>query len=100
MATSLRALGILVIVLALGVAGVAAWQLAADTRFPDVVAAYGRHPDHPIFEAEYVLAAARHYGLLAAVAGSLFAGVVFGALLLGLGEVLRRLPPGGGRPVG
>lgn len=93
MAAALRALGLLVVALGLGVAGVAAWALATDQQFAEVAAAYARHPAHALFQAEYLAAAARHYGLAAAVAAGLLVGLGLGAILLGLGEILRRLPP-------
>lgn len=92
MASLLRGLGVLVLVVGLVTAAVAAWQLAADVRYAEVAAAYARHPDHALFQADYVAAAAWHYGLIAALVSGLLGGLSLGAVLLGLGEVLRRLP--------
>ena len=63
MPTFLRALGSLVVAAGLFIAAVAGWLLAADTHFQEVAAAYGRHPEHALFQAEYWAAAVRHYGL-------------------------------------
>jgi hypothetical protein len=93
----LRGLGALIMVLGLGVAGIAAWLLAGDVHFQEVAAAYARHPEHVLFEADYWRAAARHYGLLAAFGGGLLGGLSLGGMLLALGELLRRVPPQAGR---
>jgi hypothetical protein len=92
MPTFLRALGSLVVAAGLLTAAVAGWLLAADTHFQEVAAAYGRHPEHALFQAEYWAAAARHYGLLAAAVGGLLGGLSLGGILLALGQLLRRIP--------
>ena len=92
MPTFLRALGSLVVAAGLLTAVVAGWLLAADTHFQEVAAAYGRHPEHALFQAEYWAAAARHYGLLAAAVGGLLGGLSLGGILLALGQLLRRIP--------
>ena len=92
MATALRALGALLAILGVAVASIAAVMLLRDTQFAEVAAAYARHPDHALFRAEYLTAAARHYGLLAAGVGGLLAGLAGGGMLLGIGELLRRVP--------
>jgi hypothetical protein len=89
----LRGLALLVAALGVVTAGIAGLRFAADVRFAEVAAAYARHPEHPLFQAEYWAAAARHYGLLAAAVGGLLGGLVVGAVLLALGELLRRVPP-------
>src|SRR5262249_40564943 len=88
----LRVLGTLVLVLGPAPAAVAGWHLTRDTAFADAAAAYARHPEHPLFEADYYRAAAWHYGLIAFVVGALLIGLTAGSALLGLGEALRRLP--------
>jgi len=88
MAVFLRALGVLVLALGLATAAVAGWLLAADAHFQEVAAAYGRHPEHALFQAEYWAAALRHYGLLAVV--GLLGGLSLGGILLALGQLLRR----------
>lgn len=92
MATALRAFGALLVILGVAVASVAAVMLLRDAQFAEVAAAYARHPDHALFRAEYLTAAARHYGLLAAGVGGLLAGLAGGGMLLGIGELLRRVP--------
>ena len=92
MATVLRALGALLVILGVAVATVTAVMLLHDEQFAEVAAAYARHPDHALFRAEYLTAAAQHYGLLAAGVGGLLAGLAGGGMLLGLGELLRRVP--------
>jgi hypothetical protein len=93
MATALRALGVLLVVLGVAVAAVATVLVARDGQFAEVAAAYARHPDHALFRAEYLSAAARYYGLMAAGAGGLLAGLAGGGMLLGIGELLRRVSP-------
>ena len=91
MPTFLRALGSLVVAAGLFIAAVAGWLLAADTHFQEVAAAYGRHPEHALFQAEYWAAAARHYGLLVAVVGGTVGGLSLGGILLALAQLLRRV---------
>ena len=92
MVTALRALGVLLVLLGVVVAVVATVLVARDDQFAEVAAAYARHPDHALFRAEYLTAAARYYGLMAAGAGGLLAGLSGGGMLLGIGELLRRIP--------
>jgi hypothetical protein len=92
MATFLRVLGAIVIVVGLAVAGVAGWTVARDAHFAEIAAAYARHPEHALFQGEYWAAAAQHYGLLAATAGGLLGGLSLGGALLALAELLRRVP--------
>ena len=87
----LRALGILIVLIGLGVAGVSGWLLAGDEHFREVASAYARHPEHALFQTEYWAAAARHYGLLTAAAGGLLGGLSLGGILLALAELLRRV---------
>jgi hypothetical protein len=91
MESFLRVLGVLVIVVGLAIATVAGWGLAGDAHFAEVAAAYARHPEHALFQGEYWAAAARHYGLLGAVAGGLLGGLSLGGMLLALAELLRRV---------
>ena len=91
MATALRALGALLVILGMIVAVVATVLVARDEQFAEIAAAYARHPDHALFRAEYLTAAARYYGLMAAGAGGLLAGLAAGGVLLGIGELLRRV---------
>jgi hypothetical protein len=91
MAAYLRALGALVLVLGIGVGLVSGWLVASDAHFREVAAAYARHPEHALFEADYWRAAARHYGLLAACVGGLLGGLSLGGILLALAELLRRV---------
>ncbi len=88
----LRVLGVAILLLGLGTAGVAGWLVAVDAQFTEVAAAYARHPDHALFQTEYWLAAARHYGLFAAALGGLLGGLSLGGILLALSELLRRAP--------
>jgi hypothetical protein len=89
----LRALGGVVLALGLASAVLAGWFLMRDVAFAEAAAAYRRHPGHPLFQADYWVAAIRHYGLVALVAGGLLVGLIGGSALLALGQVLRRLPP-------
>ena len=88
----LRGLGAFVMVLGLGVAVASGWLLAGDAELREVAAAYTRHPEHALFQADYWRAAARHYGLLGALVGALLGGLSLGGMLLALGELLRRVP--------
>jgi hypothetical protein len=92
MAGLLRVLGVVVIVLGFTAATIAGWHLVGDEHFREVAAAYARHPEHALFRADYMAAAARHYGLIAAVAGGILGGLALGGVLLALGELLRRVP--------
>ena len=92
MARFLRILGAVVIAVGLAVAAVAGWLVAGNEHFAEVAAAYARHPEHALFQGEYWAAAARHYGLLGAVAGGLLGGLSVGGTLLALAELLRRVP--------
>jgi hypothetical protein len=95
MTAVLRALGTATLALGVIAAAVAGWLLVADTAFGEAAAAYARHPEHDLFRAEYLVAAARHYGLVAVVVGGTWGGAVVSAVLFGLADVLRRLPPRG-----
>jgi hypothetical protein len=88
----LRALGALTLVAGVGTAVVAGWHLTRDTAYVEAAAAYDRHPGHPLFQADYYVAAARHYGLMALIAGGLLVGLAGGSALVALGQVLHRLP--------
>jgi hypothetical protein len=90
----LRVLGIVVLVLGVGAGAYAATSLAFDTAFAEIAAQYARHPDHPLFQAEYYAAAAKHYGLVAGAIGGVLGGLVFGSLLFGLATVVARQPSG------
>lgn len=86
----LRVLGALVVLGGLVTAGVCGALFVGDANYYEVVAAYERHPNHAIFQAEYWAASARHWALLAAAIGGVFTGLTMGSLLLGVGELLRR----------
>jgi hypothetical protein len=84
---------VFLVILGGAVAAVAVMLLARDEQFAEVAAAYARHPEHALFRAEYLTAAAWHYGLMATGVGGLLAGLAGGGMLLGIGELLRRVPP-------
>ena len=86
----LKLLGVIVLVLGLVTAAVTAGELAVDAHFREVADAYARHPEHPLFQADYYVAAARHYGLVAGAVAGILGGLVFGSLLLGIASVLAR----------
>jgi hypothetical protein len=88
----LRAVGAGVLLLGTAIAAVAGWLFAADAEFAEVAAAYARHPQHTMFQTEYWIAAVRHYGLLSAAVGGLVGGLVAGTTLLGIAQILRRMP--------
>jgi hypothetical protein len=88
----LRALGALVVLLGLATAVVCGVLFVGDANYYEITAAYDRHPNHAIFQAEYWAASAQHWALLAAAITGLFTGVTIGSLLLGVGELLRRKP--------
>jgi len=92
MPTALRALGLLLVLMGAVGAGVAAVVVIRDEQFAEVAAAYARHPDHALFRAEYLTAAARHYGVLVAGILGLVAGLAGGGVLIGIAELLRRVP--------
>ena len=89
----LRVLGVVVLAGGLGVGGWAGTRAVGDTAFAEVATAYERHPDHPLFQAEYYAAAGRHYGLIAGAVGSIGGGIVFGTMLLALAAILARDRP-------
>jgi hypothetical protein len=86
----LRILGIVVLALGVGLGAYAATRAIGDTDFAEVVQRYERHPEHPLFQAEYYASAVRHYGLVAGAVGGILGGLVFGSLLLGIASVLAR----------
>jgi len=86
----LRVLGIVVLALGVGIGAYAATRAIGDAQFAEVVQRYERHPEHPLFQAEYYAAAVRHYGLVAGAVGGILGGLVFGSLLLGIASVLAR----------
>jgi hypothetical protein len=90
----LRTIGVAVLLLGTAIAAVAGWLFAADTGFAEVAEAYARHPQHTMFQTEYWIAAVRHYGLLSVAVGGLVGGLVAGATLLGIAQILRRTPRG------
>jgi len=92
MPAALRALGVLLAILGVAGAAVAAVVVFRDEQFAEVASAYARHPDHALFRAEYLTAAARHYGVLVAGILGLLAGLAGGGMLLGIAELLRRIP--------
>ena len=90
----LRGLGIVLLAVGLGAAAWAGQILAGDTAFAEAAEAYARHPGHPLFQADYYVAAVHYYGMLALVVGGLLVGLGGGSMLLGLSAVLRRLDRG------
>jgi hypothetical protein len=88
----LRALGVAVLALGLGVGGWAGTRAAGDVDFAQKRDAYERHQDHPIFQAEYYAAASRHYGMVAGAVAATVGGLVFGSMLLALATIVARLP--------
>ncbi len=94
MSVWLRGLGMMVLALGIASGTTAGWFFLRDAGYAEAAAAYARHPGHPLFQADYYLAAGRHWGLLALSAAGWLFGLVGGSLLLGVGQVLRRL----GRP--
>jgi hypothetical protein len=88
----LRALGVLLGLTGVVTAIVAGWYVTRDVAYAEAAAAYARHPDHPLFQADYYTAAVRHFGLLTLVGLGLVVGLAGGSALLGIAEVLRRLP--------
>ena len=96
MAGFLRVLGLAVLVSGITGAAVTGRLFAGYDQFQEVAAAYARHPEHVLFQTQYWAAAVWHYGLLALTAVGLLGGIVLGGLLLGLGELLRRVPPRSG----
>jgi len=88
MPTLLRVLAVLVVALGVLLAAAAGWQLATDEHFREVAEAYARHPDHALFQGEYWVAAARHYGQIVAVVGGLLGGLSLGAVMFALAELV------------
>ncbi|HEV7732512.1 MAG TPA: hypothetical protein VGR62_10145 [Candidatus Binatia bacterium] len=93
MITWLRVLGVVVLLLGVVAAIVCSVQFVGDANYYEIVAAYERHPNHAIFQAEYWAAAGRHWALLVAAVAGLFVGLTTGSTLIALAEILRRLPP-------
>ena len=88
----LRVLGITVLALGVGAGTYAGTRAAGDVAFAEIAAQYARHPEHPLFQAEYYAAALRYYGLIAGALAGILGGLVFGSLLLGVAMVLARQP--------
>ena len=88
----LNTLGIVVLALGVGVGTYAGALAVGDTAFAEVATQYARHPEHPLFQAEYYAAAARHYGLVGGSIGAILGGLVCGSMLLGLATLVARRP--------
>ena len=88
MAAWLRLLGIVVLALGVGAGAYAGTRAFGDTAFAEIAAQYAKHPEHPLFQAEYYAAAGRHYGLVAGAIGGVLGGLVFGSLLLGMATLV------------
>jgi len=86
----LRLLGIVVLALGVGLGAYAGTRAAGDVEFAEIVTRYERHPEHPLFQAEYYAAAARHYGLVAGAVAGILGGLVFGSMLLALATLVAR----------
>src|SRR5262249_57017847 len=80
-------------VVGLATAAIAGWHFTRDTQFAEVLAAYERHPEHALFQADYWIAAARHYGMLALAIVGLCFGLAAGPALLGLTRVRPTAAP-------
>ena len=87
----LRLLATVLLAGGLGVAGYAATRAAGDTAFAEAAMALARHPEHMMFQAEYYIAATRHYGLIGIAVAAGVGGVVFASLALGIAAILQRL---------
>jgi hypothetical protein len=94
MSAWLRLLGIVVLACGVGLGAYAATRVAGDTGFAEVAAQYERHPEHPLFQAEYYAAAFRHYGLVGGAVAGILGGLVFGSLLIGMATLVAREPDG------
>jgi hypothetical protein len=90
MTTWLRLLAIALLAGGLGTAGWAGTRALGDTAFAEAAKALARHPEHVMFQAEYYVAAARYYGLVATAVASGVGGVVFASILLALASLLQR----------
>jgi hypothetical protein len=86
----LRLLGVLVLAMGIGLGTYAGTRALGDVGFAEIEARYERHPEHPLFQAEYYAAAVRHYGLVAAAIGGMLGGLVAGSMLLALGTLVGR----------
>ncbi len=93
----LRLLGVTVLALGVGLGAWAGTRALGDVGFAELEAQYARHPDHPLFQAEYYAAAARHWGLVAGAVAGVLGGLVFGSLLLAAAAILARLDAAGAR---
>lgn len=86
----LRLLGVLVLALGIGLGAYAGTRAAGDVAFAEISSRYERHPEHPLFQAEYYAAAVRHYGLVASTVAGIMGGLVFGSMLLALATLVAR----------
>jgi hypothetical protein len=86
----LRALGAIVLLVGLATAVICGMRFFGDASYYEIAAAYERHPNHAVFQAEYWAANAQHWALLVGAVVGLFTGLTMGSLLLGVGELLRR----------
>ena len=87
----LRTLGALIGLSGVLTAVLAGWHVTRDAAYAEAAAAYARHPDHPLFQADYYVAAARHFGLLTLVALGLLVGLGGGSALIALADLVRRV---------
>jgi hypothetical protein len=91
MITWLRLLATVLLAAGFGVAGYAGMRAAGDVAFTEAATALARHPEHMMFQAEYYVAATRHYGLIGIAVAAGVGGVVCASLALGIAAILQRL---------
>ena len=90
MATYMRALGTLLIVL--GILGtISCWRgVLADDAYYRAVKGMEKYPGNVLYQTELKMAEPRHMLLLAGAYGSVTTGIVLGSLCLGVGALLVR----------
>lgn len=90
MATYLRALGTLLVIL--GLAGSAyCWRgVVTDEAYYRAMRGLEKYPNNVLYQTELKMAEPRHMLLLAGAYGLVTSGVVFGSICLGLSALLAR----------
>jgi hypothetical protein len=90
MATYLRGLGALLVVLGLAGSAYCARGVVEDEAYYRALRGLGKYPNNVLYQTELKMAEPRHMLLLAGAYGLGASGIVFGSMCLGLSTLLAR----------